>query len=167
MATLTSDPTTATQERADVSVETQTDEPLSVVAEALTSALSTHPPLEKVKRDMEDTFNFQIKSLLQVRGTCESVPQLVDMLGRARKKVRGLLPSQPSNCVPTQSETSRSTARTHTSSSGPPATFYNAPQTEVEPSRPCKENTAPSTSSHHVPENEDIVSIVSSGSPVG
>ena len=101
VATLTSAPTTAIQQRAEVSAaETQTDEPRNVVAEALTSVLPTCPPLDKVQRDLEDTFNFQIRSLLTVRGTANSVPQLVDMLGRARKKARGLLPSQPPNPVP-------------------------------------------------------------------
>ena len=89
-ATLTSAPTTATQQRADVSAETgtQTDEPWNVVAEALTSVLATRSELATVQQHLEDTFNFQISSLLTVRGTANSVPQLVDMLGRARKKAR-------------------------------------------------------------------------------
>ena len=105
VATLTSAPTTATQQRAEVSAaETQTDEPRNVVAEALTSVLATRLKLEKVQQDLEETFNFQIRSLLQVRGTCDSVPQLVDMLGRARKKVRGLLQSHTPNPAPLRHE---------------------------------------------------------------
>ena len=156
VATLTSAPTTATQQRADVSAETgtQTDEPRNVVVEALTSVLATRPELATVQQHLEDTFNFQIRSLLTVRGTGNSVPQLVDMLGRARKKARGLLPSPTPNPAPLRHA---KPAQTQSSSSGQPATFYNAPEMEVEPPRPVTESTAPSPSIRHVPaQDEDM-----------
>ena len=128
--------------------------PRNVVAEALTSALATRPKLDKLQRDLEYIFNFQIKSLLQVRGTCDSEPQLVDMLGRARKKVRGVLPSQTPNPAHLQRE---KPAKSQSRSSGPPATFTSAPEMEVESPRPVTENTAPSPSTHHVPaQTEDM-----------
>ena len=125
-----------------------------MIAKALTSVLATRPELATVQQHLEVTFNFQTRSLLTVRGTGNSVPQLVDMLGRARKKARGLLPPQTPKPVPLQCE---KPAKTQPNSSGPPATFTNAPEKEVEPPRPVTESTAPSPSFHHVPAtNEDV-----------